>query len=380
MKQLHVSEILEQCLEQVLSGQETIDSVLAKFPEYAQELRPELDTALWLQDQRSAVDMRPGYLTASRSRLVKQINRTQEKTIPAKKPLLAWNRSVFRFAFAALFLLITVFSMRGGALAVQASLPGDTLHRFKLAAEDMQVSLTSDDADEASLRIEHADERAREIEELMDLGRYEDATVAFQNYRTNLSIAGDLIANLEADPEQTIILAQQLALKVEEHNQVFSAALASSVSDELPGDLVSNISVAVAFNQDIVSMMAVLLDELGAQLVPFDPSATATATGTVTETPTGTPTETPTETPSVTPEPGTYTLPGGTPAPESSESSDEGSDSQEQTDKVKKTPPGQEKDKDDPPGEDQDKDMDNPPGQDRDKDKPDKPDKEEKTK
>ena len=135
MNQKHLSDILETCLGQVLNGQQTIDSVLSRYPDYADELRAELDAVLWLQDRRKLVEMRPGYLAASRKRLVTQISQPVPVKKPVKKPALAWwNQKAFRLSFVALFLFVFVFSAWGGVYAASTALPGDTLHQVKLAA------------------------------------------------------------------------------------------------------------------------------------------------------------------------------------------------------------------------------------------------------
>jgi hypothetical protein len=74
MNKKQLSDILELCLEQVLTGQDMIVSALANYSDYAGKLCAELDAALWLKDQRRLVEMRPGYLVSSRQRLVAHIS------------------------------------------------------------------------------------------------------------------------------------------------------------------------------------------------------------------------------------------------------------------------------------------------------------------
>jgi hypothetical protein len=321
------SEILELCLEQVLTGQDMIVSALARHSDYAETLSAELDAALWLQDQRGLLEMRPGYLGPSRQRLVAQIS----QPVPAKKALLAWNQSAFRLAFSALFLFVSVFSAWGGVQAVSGALPGDTLHQFKLAAEDIQLSITSNPAEQAFLLIKFADIRAGEIETLLELGRYEDLAPAFEGYRTNLAIAGDLVVKLDTTPEREIALAQELEHKVSEHNQAFSDALTEAAASGLPSDIVDTIRITIASNNDIWLTMIVLLDELGAEPLPFS-AGTSTPSGT----PSLTPIATLTPSPSETPEPGLLAEPGdhSTPVVSSEDRSGDVSTDERNKDKV----------------------------------------------
>jgi hypothetical protein len=369
MNKEHLSDILETCLGQVMNGQQTIDSVLAKYPNRADELRAELDAALWLQERRRLVEMRPGYLAASRQRLVAQISQPApvkvKKTV--KMPVLAWwNQTAFRLSFLALFLFVSVFSAWGGVYAVSTALPGDTLHQAKLAAEDIQLSLASDPAEQASLQIKFADTRAREIGTLLTLGRYEDLDQAFEGYRRNLAIAADLIPHLDVTTEHKIALMQELEHKVSEHNQTFSAVLTEATTAGLPTFVVSEISATVASNLEISTKMVILLNALGAEPLPLL-SATSSPTGTLSLTPMTTSTSSPGETP----EPDLLAEPGDTSVPV--DSSDDTSDDVSTDDQDKDEDPA---DKDQGPpdrGEDpDDKDKgigndgrDEPPGKDK---------------
>ena len=67
-----LSDVLEICLALVFSGQETIDTALAQYPDCAKDLRPELEAALWLHSKRDLANSHPGFVIASRQRLVNQ--------------------------------------------------------------------------------------------------------------------------------------------------------------------------------------------------------------------------------------------------------------------------------------------------------------------
>ena len=180
MKKKHFNEVFDICHNLVVSGKETINSALALYPEYADKLRPELEAAFWLHSQRNIAQIRSGYLSASRKRLVDQIKQEDQITAAAKMPFFGLRLSVPRLVLTAIFILLSVFMFQGSAQAVSASLPGESLYNWKLAAEDVQLSLAMNDAAEADLRISFADKRAKETETLLDQGRYEDVQVAFE--------------------------------------------------------------------------------------------------------------------------------------------------------------------------------------------------------
>jgi len=351
-------EAFEICLNQIFSGDETIESVLDQYPDIADQLRPELEAALWIYSKRDATLMRPGYLTASRQRLVDEINQGEQTSFLHPRPVLAWKQFLFRSAFTALFLVFSVLAFRGGAQAVGTSLPGDRLYDLKLAAENVQLSLTPDTATEAELRIDLVDRRAQETAELLEKGRYEDAEIALAGYRKNLSIAADLVEEIQNQPEHKAALAHMLTSTVLKHSETFTVFIAKG---KMPGSTVAVLSSTMVLNDEITATMVVILDELDDGSIPIQVSVVPTDMGTPTPTSSSTatseqlidpkpsvtpiPSNTPTLVDSETPEPSlTPTIvdsdtpqPSRTPAP-LAPTDDDSDDEPEPTKKPTKTP------------------------------------------
>jgi len=65
-----LARILQLCLEVIESGQETVDSLLSRYPELWDTLRPPLEAASWLYNHTYLMNPRPGFVDASRQRLV----------------------------------------------------------------------------------------------------------------------------------------------------------------------------------------------------------------------------------------------------------------------------------------------------------------------
>jgi len=351
-------EAFEICLNQIFSGDETIESALDQYPDIADQLRPELEAALWIYSMRDATLMRPGYLTASRQRLVEEISQGEQTSFLHPRPVLAWKQFLFRFAFTALFLVFSVLAFRGGTQAVRASLPGDRLYDLKLAAEDVQLSLTSDAATEAELRIDLVDRRAQETADLLEKGRYEDAEIALAGYQKNLSIAAALVEEIRDKPDEKAALAYMLASTVTRHSETFTVIIATG---KMPGSTVAVLTSTLVLNDEITATMVVILDELDDESIPIQVSVVPPVTGTPTPTSSSTatsellidtkpsatpiPSNTPTLVDSETPEPSlTPTMvasdtpqPSRTPAPP--DPTDDGSDREpEPTKKPTKTP------------------------------------------
>lgn len=295
-------EVFDICLNQIFSGEETIETVLVRYPEFADELRSELEAILWMHNRRDALTMRPGYLATSRNRLVNQIKQKEQNPSIPKKFMVGWKQMVFRLAFAISFLFISTLAYTGGAQAIQASLPGELLYNVKLIAEDVQLSLASNASTEAELGIEFADKRAQEAVSLLEKGRYEDAAAALDAYQRNLSFVTDLIKELDNEPNIRVELAEKLAVTVAEHDERFAIFVTAG---EIPGETISLLSSTLAMNDEITHTIVMILEEIDDSAFPVQTSLTPTSTSTPisTQTSISTPTSPAFEKPSETPEP-----------------------------------------------------------------------------
>ena len=293
------SDVLEECISLVFSGQETIDSVLEKHPEYAQQIRSELEAAVWLHQQRKVAAARPGYVNASGKRLVSQLKQ-ENLAAPVATPRFKWNPGLLGLAITAIFLFVSVFAFQGGQQLVNQSLPGDLAYNLKIGIENAQLSLADTPVEEAELRIAFAERRAQEIEILVTEARFDDAETLFVSYRANLSIAGDLISGLEGDPEVKATLAQNLADVIAVSNESFGVMVVTVV--EMPSTLVVAFEEVIVLGETTLASMVVVLDDLGKEWTPppgitLKPTATLYISPTSTELPTTTNTLEPTDTP-----------------------------------------------------------------------------------
>jgi hypothetical protein len=66
-------EILHTCLEQVSTGQEPLDSILYRYPDLIDLLKPPLEAAIWLVARSKSFDPRPDFVKISRSCLVNRM-------------------------------------------------------------------------------------------------------------------------------------------------------------------------------------------------------------------------------------------------------------------------------------------------------------------
>ncbi|MEW5941302.1 MAG: DUF5667 domain-containing protein, partial [Chloroflexota bacterium] len=164
-------DALEVCLQDMEKGG-TIDSALARFPAFADELRPILEASL--QARRLAgAPVSEAVHRRGRARLLQRAAELREaKRAPRTR---TW---LFTFRPAAVTLMLAVFFLTGTQLvrASSATLPGDNLYPVKRTWEDVRLFFASG-AEREGLELEYETERVDEINELLAEGRSE--TVSF---------------------------------------------------------------------------------------------------------------------------------------------------------------------------------------------------------
>ncbi len=178
-------KIFQESLTSIEGGQDTLDSILDKYPNLAQDLRPRLEASLWLREQKGALDPRPGFIKASRQYLVSQIR--EQPALAPGSALSLWGtrlrqlwhmKSALQFATFVL-LIVTLVSLGNVVyLSSQLSLPGDPLYTVKRGFEQARLAFTFSKTGDARLYTQLSQRRTSEIVELFLEGRYEDIPAA----------------------------------------------------------------------------------------------------------------------------------------------------------------------------------------------------------
>ncbi|MAS36427.1 MAG: hypothetical protein CL610_20660 [Anaerolineaceae bacterium] len=156
--------ILDECLDAVLSGERTIADCLALYPDAADELQPALQVGL-LTSKLKKPAMSSGSVDALEMRLRGQMQAARKPVTPA------WYAPLSRVA--AMLALVFLLALGTGGTAVAASansLPGDTLYGVKRLWETIILALSSlfDSADDVWLHL--AQMRLEEAEDLAEQG------------------------------------------------------------------------------------------------------------------------------------------------------------------------------------------------------------------
>jgi hypothetical protein len=125
--------ILEECLNQIQNGVSTLDECMVRYPEQATELASLVRTTARLAH---AGEIMPSPVFRARTRT--ELNAYIQSHPRMKRP----TPFVWRLAFN-LMTTILAFCVLGTAIA-QRSLPGDTLHSWKLTSERVWRAVSID--------------------------------------------------------------------------------------------------------------------------------------------------------------------------------------------------------------------------------------------
>jgi hypothetical protein len=277
-------EALQSCLDLIRGGRETIDSVVARYPEYGEELRAQLEIALWLSSVSAALDPRPGFVAASRNRLVSRI---QQESQPEVVAPMSWGERLQNFLsiqkvapVAFVFVLMLGLVVSGTVVsASQKSLPGDDLYSVKLTLEQIALATSLDEKNDAELQIQFVENRLTEVQALIVEERYEEVAESIQVYEEQVS---KTLETIQTVSDQDRFLAYELAAQLDgilaEQKNILAA-----LSITAPESVGLNIYYRVLVSSEVVKLTA----ENFANIVPPPPSAP----------PTSVPTKTPTQTP-----------------------------------------------------------------------------------
>ena len=149
-------DALEFCLQEMERGAE-IESVLARFPEYAEELRPILKTAAKAQ-KMAVITPDADVARRSRARVMQHAAELRESHVSSRHPrnvIPLFQRLAISFGLAAIFLL-----SGSGLLSASASaLPGEQLYPVKRGWENIRLFFIFDSEARALLEDEFENER-----------------------------------------------------------------------------------------------------------------------------------------------------------------------------------------------------------------------------
>jgi hypothetical protein len=183
-KNKELDNTLNECLERLLTGGETVDQCLADYPEKAAELRPLLETALAAR-KVSSLHPRPEFRARARYQFREALNE-----VPARKVF-------FSFAWPAwatvVAVVLAVLLSGGGTVALASnSMPDEPLYSVKVATEQVRLAFTFSDIGKAEVHAELADRRVSEITAIANRAEPEDLEKATNLLNTHLEMVATL--------------------------------------------------------------------------------------------------------------------------------------------------------------------------------------------
>jgi hypothetical protein len=195
-----ISLIIEESLEAILAGKASLGEVLRQHPDLAATLQPELEAALWLVARKEQVEPRPGFVTASRRRVVERV-RQESRSRGTKRAFLGFLPAQPRTAFqwvAAVVALVLLVSGMGGILTVsQGALPGDQLYSVKRISEEVALGLTLNEVRKVDLSAEYTGRRVQEVEALITRGNYATVPETLDDFEQAVNHAVTLLQQVD---------------------------------------------------------------------------------------------------------------------------------------------------------------------------------------
>ena len=155
---------LDECLAAMSVG-EGLEECLARYPQYAEELRLQLALA-----RRLTITPRHPPRAAVQEAAWQRFRSRAEDIRLRRRPSFSfgWLRPL---TIAAVLVLATLGAAGGTAYASQDALPDSPLYRVKLFTEDARVWFTPGDSRKAELLLNQSNERTDEIMSLLHAGK-----------------------------------------------------------------------------------------------------------------------------------------------------------------------------------------------------------------
>jgi len=161
-------DVLEICLQELENGAD-LESVLARYPDLAEELRPILKASIMART-RIVSDPAPDVVRRGRAKLLQHASQMREaKVAPRKRMIPFFQRLAISFTLATVFLA----SGTGLVGASSSALPGENLYPVKRTWEDLRLFFTFDSDRKGFLESEYENERLDEVGRLLTEGRHE---------------------------------------------------------------------------------------------------------------------------------------------------------------------------------------------------------------
>lgn len=200
-KIVRLAEVLDRCIELLLSGEENMEGCLARYPEFKEELEPLLRTAAFVRAVPLPTPSSTFRITA-RQRLLKTAEARGRNRMAFVERVTGIKDILMRVA-AVILIVILVGS---GAVAASArSLPDSPLYPLKIAMERVQLVFAFDDYSKAQLHLKFAKNRLNEIMLLVAQGKEEGLNTALSEMNNEVEKVQAMVETIPANKKMEIL-------------------------------------------------------------------------------------------------------------------------------------------------------------------------------
>lgn len=251
------ARLLDEVLAELENNQGTLETSLEKGQSV--DLKPQLETILWLSRHRNALEPRPEFIECSRIRLVNKIKservseNTWTKNLKDKfSGMGSYKRQAVKVAYLLPVLLMFLVVLSRGISAVEkTALPGDVLYPIKEMMEITQLNLTFSQIGRIAFHIQMAGERLSEIQILMMVGREDLIPATIEEFEREIDLVLTGLTPLaRTHPEEFDALSKLLDERVTKPLEAVYL-LGMEYKTEVTADLVDVVKVVLARLNDL---------------------------------------------------------------------------------------------------------------------------------
>ncbi|MFC1929865.1 DUF5667 domain-containing protein [Chloroflexota bacterium] len=235
-KKQEFNDILDDCVERILSQGDTVEQCLARYPEQVPELEPLLQTVS-LAKVTSHIEPSSEFKEKARHEFRMALQETQ---LPRNHWTLGWRPQWVTAIVSVLILLLA----SGGTLAMAGnSMPDEPLYPVKRVTEVARIALTPSSLGKAELYVNLADKRVAEIVTMVEEEKPKEVEKAAQLLGEHLIAMAGLVGLQEKQqakevatlmaPSSAVEEAPQAAME-KESGVTFEEASPPSVEKETP--------------------------------------------------------------------------------------------------------------------------------------------------
>ena len=160
-------EALEICLQEIEKGAD-LESVLFRYPDLADELRPILEASAGAKNMAVPAPS-PDVVRRNRTKLLQHAAQMREANVKSSRRV--WFASMRRLAVTLAVVALLFVSGTGLVGASSNTLPGDNLYPVKRTWEGVRLFFTFNPMEREALEVEHENERLHEVQEVLAEGR-----------------------------------------------------------------------------------------------------------------------------------------------------------------------------------------------------------------